>query len=477
MPNDSLTARLLAVPEQVAWPVYAAVIDTPLYVILLILTILLGSGLFVVSPRLICSSLRRPFDLTRVSWIQEIHYYMLTTSNIRLILCQVYIFLHVVAPKPRSPLPSEKTYITTTPNGSISASRQLPCWFDRWVAEGKLAKSQLAARNEAFVLPDISSIEPAEVQVSVVIPAYNEEKRIIPALEEAVEYLDKRFGRPDGNNEKSENKKNKRVASSTTQHHRQVFRRAKEGTKQEEEAVGYEILIVNDGSRDKTMDVVLEFSRKHNLHDILRFVTLEKNRGKGGAVTHGFRHVRGEYVVFADADGASRFSDLGRLIEGCEDVVDASNRGVAIGSRGHLVGSEAVVKRSALRNFLMKSFHFVLMILTPPATSRIRDTQCGFKLFSRAALPHIIPYMHMEGWIFDIEMLMLAESAPPTPVVASDGTVIGVAPGIRVAEVPIDWHEVEGSKMSLIRDSINMALGLAILRGSWMFGVYRRRTT
>src|SRR6478736_2925219 len=103
-------------------------------------------------------------------------------------------------------------------------------------------------------------------------------------------------------------------------------------------------------------------------------------------------------------------------------------------------------QRSALRNFLMRSFHLVLMILTPPATSRIRDTQCGFKLFSRAALPHIIPYMHAEGWIFDIEMLMLAESAPATPVLASD-------------------------------DSVKMAIGLAVLRASWMLGVYRRRLT
>ncbi|ROW16824.1 hypothetical protein VPNG_01716 [Cytospora leucostoma] len=433
MTIDTLTARLLAVPDEVARPIYAAAKETPFYIILSILTILLVSGLLA-----------------------------------------IYILLHVVAPKPRAPLPSEKTYITTSPDGSISTPRQLPCWFDRWLAEGKLSKSQLAARDEAFVIPDISSIEQAEVEVSVVIPAYNEEKRIIPALEEAVVYLDERFGRPDGNNG---NTKKKQSRTSTTQHHRQVFRRPKNDAKKDSEASGYEILVVDDGSSDKTVDTVLDFSRKHNLHDVLRVVALERNRGKGGAVTHGFRHVRGEYVVFADADGASRFSDLGRLIEGCEDVVDASNRGVAIGSRGHLVGSEAVVKRSALRNFLMKSFHFVLMILTPPATSRIRDTQCGFKLFSRAALPHIIPYMHMEGWIFDIEMLMLAESAPATPVVASDGTIIGVAPGIRVAEVPIDWHEVEGSKMSLIRDSINMALGLAILRGSWMFGVYRRRTT
>ena len=166
-----------------------------------------------------------------------------------------------------------------------------------------------------------------------------------------------------------------------------------------------------------------------------------------------------------------------RALTGCEDVVDGSRRGVAIGSRGHLVGSEAVVQRSAVRNFLMRSFHFVLMILTPPATSRIRDTQCGFKLFSRAALPHIVPYMHAEGWIFDIEMLMLAESAPATPVLASDGSVIGTSYGIKVAEVPIAWHEVEGSKMSLVQDSVRMAVGLAVLRASWMLGVYRRRLT
>lgn len=125
----------------------------------------------------------------------------------------------------------------------------------------------------------------------------------------------------------------------------------------------------------------------------------------------------------------------------------------------------------------MRSFHLVLTILTPPATSRIRDTQCGFKLFTRAALPHIVPYMHAEGWIFDIEMLMLAESAPAVPVRAADGAAIGSSPGIKVAEVPIHWHEVGGSKLSLVHDSVAMALGLAVLRASWMLGVYRRRLT
>ncbi|KAF3767869.1 family 2 glycosyltransferase [Cryphonectria parasitica EP155] len=437
MASGTLTAQLLSVPEQLIAPIYTTIKSLPLYVSIIVFTALVG-----------------------------------------LVYLTVYTVLHLIAPKPRAPLPSEKTYITTNPDGSTSEPRPLPCWFDRWLAERQLSESP-AASDDAFHIPDTGSIEPAKVEVSVVIPAYNEEKRIIPALEEAIEYLDTRFGRPTANgDDNNNNNKRRRLASPpATQHHRQVFRRSGKKNDKEEVVSGYEILIVNDGSTDSTVDVALEFSRKHGLHDILRIVTLEKNRGKGGGVTHGFRHVRGAYIVFADADGASRFSDLGKLIEGCEDVVDASSRGVAIGSRGHLVGSEAVVKRSALRNFLMKSFHTVIKILTPPATSRIRDTQCGFKLFSRAALPHIIPYMHAEGWIFDIEMLMLAESAPPTSVLAIDGTVIGSSSGIRVAEVPIDWHEVDGSKMNLIKDSLSMALGLAVLRFSWMLGVYRRRTT
>lgn len=105
----------------------------------------------------------------------------------------------------------------------------------------------------------------------------------------------------------------------------------------------------------------------------------------------------------------------------------------------------------------MHSFHLFLRLLTPPATAAIRDTQCGFKLFSRPSLPYIIPYMHSEGWIFDVEMLMLAELA-----------------NIPVVEVPIGWKEVKGSKLNVLWDSLGMAWGLAVLRAAWGFGVYRR---
>lgn len=82
--------------------------------------------------------------------------------------------------------------------------------------------------------------------------------------------------------------------------------------------------------------------------------------------------------------------------------------------------------------------------------------------------------MHAEGWIFDVEMLMLAESATSGDGSGSQGTN-SVASGIGIAEVPIRWKEVGGSKLNVMWDSLGMAWGLAILRLSWMVGVYKRR--
>ena len=106
----------------------------------------------------------------------------------------------------------------------------------------------------------------------------------------------------------------------------------------------------------------------------------------------------------------------------------------------------------------MRAFHMLIRLLTTTKTGRIRDTQCGFKLFTRPTLPYIVPYMHCEGWIFDVEMLMLAESAD-----------------VPMVEVPIGWQEVTGSKLNVIKDSLGMAIGLALLRIGWGFGIYKRR--
>lgn len=383
----------------------------------------------------------------------------------------------MIAPTPRPVLPSEKKYITTTPEGGISTPLPLSCWHDEWVRHR-------TANEKAgdFTDKHTGHIDDAEVALSVIIPAYNEEERLEIMLEEAVAYLDATYGRPDRISEKAK-------STSIDSNHTIKLR----GGTSAETAItnpsgpyGYEILLVNDGSKDNTVKVALDFSKRNNLHNILRVISLTSNRGKGGAVVHGLRHARGLHAIFADADGASRFSDVGALIAGASAVADESGRAVAVGSRAHLVGSEAVVQRSWIRNLLMHSFHLLLRLLTPRETSRVRDTQCGFKVFSRGALPFIVPYMHAEGWIFDVEMLMLAESAPACAtkqevevVLEGEGKLANGTkvrgPGIRVAEVPIQWKEVGGSKLNVLWDSLGMAWGLAVLRASWIMGVYRRR--
>ncbi|OJJ68564.1 hypothetical protein ASPBRDRAFT_46770 [Aspergillus brasiliensis CBS 101740] len=377
-----------------------------------------------------------------------------------------YITLYTVAPVPRKPFPEEKKYRTLLKDGSVTEPLQLPCWQDA-----------LDAQKRPGRVLDHTSMEEAELFMSLVVPAYNEEDRLGGMLEEAVDYLEKVYGtvtnsvngaEPTTAEKAVRQRKQANGHSNGSATHRPVH-----------DNKGWEIILVSDGSKDKTEEIAFTFARDHQLsmhpkgyagpwtpgtHEgvrippgTIRVVSLTENRGKGGAVTHGMRHVRGQYIVFADADGASKFEDLGKLVAACQETEDAKGRGVAVGSRAHMVGSEAVVKRSKLRNFLMHSFHLILWLLTPSKTATIKDTQCGFKLFSRASLPYIIPYMHSEGWIFDVEMLMLAEFAD-----------------IPVAEVPVGWREVKGSKLNVIRDSIGMAWGLAVLRAAWLLGVYRR---
>ena len=182
--------------------------------------------------------------------------------------------------------------------------------------------------------------------MSLVVPAYNEEQRLSGMLEEAVDYLQESYGH---HGTRSKSSSNGSLQASGVQG---------------DPRRGWEILIVSDGSTDKTVQTALYFARTHQLNrhaaekghwngtlthgsipsGTIRVVQLEENRGKGGAVTHGMRHARGTYVVFADADGASKFTDLGKLVAGCEKAKDREGRAVGVGSRAHMVGTEAVVK-------------------------------------------------------------------------------------------------------------------------------------
>lgn len=187
----------------------------------------------------------------------------------------------------------------------------------------------------------------AELFMTLVVPAYNEQDRLSGMLEEAVEYLQAQYGHHGTKSKSSSNGK------------------LQANGKQADPWRGWEILLVSDGSTDQTIATALQFVKTHQLNSApptptgpwksslkpttippgtIRVINLEQNRGKGCAVTHGMRHARGTYVVFADADGASRFSDLGALVQACEKAKDSQGRAVGVGSRAHMVGTEAVVK-------------------------------------------------------------------------------------------------------------------------------------
>ncbi|CAO3666548.1 unnamed protein product [Umbelopsis vinacea] len=253
----------------------------------------------------------------------------------------------------------------------------------------------------------------ASVRLSCIVPAFDESKRLPVMLEETVGHL------------QSRQKKDSKFT--------------------------YEIIIVDDGSRDNTVDIALEFAKSHKDVD-LRVLALEKNRGKGGAVTQGMLAARGEVCLMVDADGATKFSDLDDL-ELKLKKAEENGYGIAVGSRSHLVGTDAVVQRSFIRNLLMRGFHKLVYFL---GIRGIEDTQCGFKLFSRKAAQLIFPNMHVERWIFDIECLVIAQ-----------------AHRIPIVEVQVTWHEIDGSKVNLMRDSIQMALDLLTIRLNFLLGFWK----
>ncbi|KAJ3261493.1 dolichyl-phosphate beta-glucosyltransferase [Boothiomyces macroporosus] len=259
-------------------------------------------------------------------------------------------------------------------------------------------------KKEQF--PSLSG--PSSVNLSIIVPAYNEIDRLEIMMDETLEYL-----------------KNSDYS--------------------------YEIIIVDDGSKDNTSELGLKIAKKHSKNGEIRVMTLERNRGKGGAVIQGMAVSRGEYLLMVDADGATKFSDLDKLMEGIEQI-GKNGYGIAVGSRAHMVNTEAVVKRSAFRNFLMRGFHLLVYIL---GIKHIKDTQCGFKLFTRKAAKKIVANMHVEGWIFDIEMLIIADRNR-----------------IPVIEIPVTWHEVDGTKMNLLRDSVQMLVHLLMIRLNYLFRIW-----
>ena len=221
--------------------------------------------------------------------------------------------------------------------------------------------------------------------LSVVIPAFNEEVRIASTVKSIVDYLSEWL--PDSNSSRN-----------------------------------WEILVVNDGSSDSTASIVVKLSESDGR---IKLIDLPHG-GKGSAVRRGMDEARGEWRFLCDADLSMPIDNLARFFVGVDGHPEYD---VAIASR-EASGSRRFNEPTS-RHVKGRLFNYAVKIL---ALRGIEDTQCGFKLFSAESATKLFPHQSLDGWAFDVELLVMAKKA-----------------GFGVGEVPIDWYYGEGSKMTLVK--------------------------
>jgi glycosyltransferase involved in cell wall biosynthesis len=235
---------------------------------------------------------------------------------------------------------------------------------------------------------------------SFIIPAYNESVRIRPTLDELLRYL----------------------------------------REQEWDA---EILVVNDGSRDDTAQIVRKYGETHPQ---VLLVENPGNRGKGFSVRNGMLHARGAVCLFTDADLSSPMSEAHKLFEAIAQGAD-----IAIGSRWLEVELQTE-PQPLYRQVFGRIFNLLLRVILG---LHFADTQCGFKAFRRDAAQRIFPLQKIEGWGFDPEILFLARRA-----------------GLSVTEVPVLWAHSEGTRLHPLRDGMRMFVEVLRIRWNAMTGAY-----
>jgi dolichyl-phosphate beta-glucosyltransferase len=249
----------------------------------------------------------------------------------------------------------------------------------------------------------------------------------------------------------------------------------------------FEVVIVDDGSGDGTTTCALKFVHQYS-SNVVRVLTLRQNRGKGFAVKTGMQHARGQLLLMVDADGATRIADLENLEARLRQVHQvwlagkASNEpGIINGDCAIAIGSRAppqalyeqdsvVVQRDGDRSLVSNLFRLLRRLLMPTEgvdlggmsggagieqeRRALQDTQCGFKLFTRGAAQQLFNNQHLDRWAFDVELMYLAKQLQ-----------------LPVIEVPVTWSEVDGSKLSMVRDGIKMAIDMLIARVLYVTGV------
>jgi dolichyl-phosphate beta-glucosyltransferase len=208
-----------------------------------------------------------------------------------------------------------------------------------------------------------------------------------------------------------------------------------------------EIIVVNDGSTDSTAQVVRDIALQS---PEVRLIENPGNRGKGYSVRSGILQALGEIVMFTDADLSAPIEEADRLF-----AAIAAGADIAIGSRW-LESGRQTHRQPLYRQLFGRCFNAVCrMVMRLP----FADTQCGFKAFTRSAAHTVFQLQTIERWGFDPEILFIA-----------------IKRGFRIVEVPVSWAHDERTRMSYLKDGIQMLKELALVRWNALTGHYSKRT-
>ena len=230
------------------------------------------------------------------------------------------------------------------------------------------------------------------IKLSVIIPCYNEQERFINSIEHFLNYLKK-------------------------------------------QKYQWEIILVNDGSKDKTLTLI---KQKAITNPNLKIVSYNNNQGKGYAIAKGVENAKGEIILLSDLDHAVPIQTIETFFKYFEKKIP-----MVIGSR-RVKGSKLIRRQHPLRELLGKGFTLLVKLFID---YKIKDATCGFKAFNNKTAKKIFKKITIFDWAFDAELLYLCKIYK-----------------VNYIQAPVVWTDVKGSKVSVIRDVFKSLFGLLKIR-------------